>query len=276
MSQLTPELYWHCLLQLKSQGKEKPVVANDLPFPKLSAEIVQPWRAGQTFAVSGLLASAREDVAQIRIVHTDCNSKFYSDDHYARMRAKGYSDFATDSRLLPFRQGTDHTNELLFGLGAHAQAITPAVEDLLIMLCRRFHLCADELRNRYSDRPGIEITDEYDVQDIMRALLRLHFNDVRPEEWTPSYGGGSARMDFLLKTEQTVVETKKTRKTLTDRGLGSELLVDIGRYAAHPDCKRLVCFVFDPERWIRNPRGLEADLSGKRDNLTVQVIIAPG
>lgn len=44
------------------------------------------------------------------------------------------------------------------------------------------------------------LEDEYDVQDLPHALLLLYFDDVRAEEWTPSYAGKSARMDFLLKT----------------------------------------------------------------------------
>jgi REase_DpnII-MboI len=50
--------------------------------------------------------------------------------------------------------------------------------------------------------------DEYDVQDSLHALLKLHFDDVRREEWTPSYAGSQSRMDFLLKREKIVVETK--------------------------------------------------------------------
>jgi hypothetical protein len=40
------------------------------------------------------------------------------------------------------------------------------------------------------------VQDEYDVQDILKALLRVHFNDVRPEEPNPSIAGQSPRVDF--------------------------------------------------------------------------------
>lgn len=67
---------------------------------------------------------------------------------------------------------------------------------------------------RYDQRGTISVTDEYDVQDIFGALLKLHFTDVRPEEWTPSYACNASRMDFLLKPEQVVVEAKMTKKGL--------------------------------------------------------------
>ena len=82
-------------------------------------------------------------------------------------------------------------------------------------------------------------------------------------------------MDFLLKLEQIVIEAKKTRSGLGARELGEQLIVDIQKYKQHPDCRTLVCFVYDPEGRIANPRGIENDLSGDKDGLTVRVIIAP-
>ena len=77
---------------------------------------------------------------------------------------------------------------------------------LLEQICSRFHLIARQLRSRYAGRPTLDVQDEYDVQDLMHALLCLHFVDVRPEEYTPSYAGKASRMDFLLKQESIVVE----------------------------------------------------------------------
>jgi hypothetical protein len=119
------------------------------------------------------------------------------------------------------------------------------------------------LRQRYDNRETLDVQNEYDVQDLMHALLRLSLDDVRPEEWTPSYAGRAARMDFLLKSEEAVIETKMGRKGLTHEELGNELIVDIARYKAHSSCTILYCFVYDPDDIIRNPRGIEGDLSRK-------------
>jgi len=142
-------------------------------------------------------------------------------------------------------------------------------------LCLRFHSVVRQLRTRYNGRPAFDIDDEYDVQDLLHALLRLHFDDIRPEEWTPSYAGKSTRMDFLLKQERVVVEVKKTRKGLDAKRLGEELIIDMAHYRNHSDCQTLICFVYDPESRIANPAGLESDLSGNDPNLTVRVIITP-
>lgn len=142
-------------------------------------------------------------------------------------------------------------------------------------ICSRFHLCVRQLRERYNNRPTLDISDEYDVQDFLHSLLKIHFDDIRTEEWTPSYAGGSSRMDFLLKKEKIVIEVKKTRSGLGSKELGDQLLIDIGRYQKHTDCKVLLCFVYDPEGRISNSQGLEKDLTKEFEEIKVRVLIAP-
>jgi hypothetical protein len=142
-------------------------------------------------------------------------------------------------------------------------------------ICSRFHLVARQLRDRHDDRHTIDIQDEYDVQDLLHSLLKIFFDDIRPEEYTPSYAGKSSRMDFLLKGYDTVVEVKMTRKGLGAKEVGSQLIDDIVRYQKHQECKTLICFVYDPEGRCANPTGIENDLSGNKDDLEVKVIIIP-
>src|SRR5262249_20623618 len=73
-----------------------------------------------------------------------------------------------------------------------------------------FHRVALRLRTRRGQRPPVTIADEYDVQYVLGGLLASSFDDVRPEEWTPSYAGGASRVDFLLKNEAIAIETKMT------------------------------------------------------------------
>jgi hypothetical protein len=141
-------------------------------------------------------------------------------------------------------------------------------------LLTRFHLVAQQLKKRHGHRDSLWINDEYDVQDLLHALLRIDFDDIRPEEWAPSYAGGSARMDFLLKKEQVVIEVKKTRENLRDREIGEELIIDIAKYKHHPNCRTLICFVYDPDQHISNPVGLKRDLEAlTTDELAVAVYV---
>ncbi len=69
-------------------------------------------------------------------------------------------------------------------------------------LFNKFHKITRQLRKRHGGRDTLDVNDEYDVQDLLHALLHIYFNDIRPEEWTPSYAGGSRRVDFLLKKKK--------------------------------------------------------------------------
>lgn len=149
-----------------------------------------------------------------------------------------------------------------------------SVDDTLMLIFDRFHKVARQLRNRHEKRATLKIEDEYDVQDLLHALLQLYFNDIRAEEWTPSYAGKSARVDFLLKNEKTVIEIKKTRNGLEDKEIGDQLIIDVGRYKIHPDCEKLVCFVYDSEGRIGNPEGIMNDLNSQYGGFA-KVIIRP-
>jgi hypothetical protein len=146
---------------------------------------------------------------------------------------------------------------------------------LIMILCVRFHLFARQLLSRHNNRGSVEIKDEYDVQDLMHALLTLHFDDIRPEEWAPSYAGSSSRTDFLLKQEKIVIEIKMTRKNLNQKEVADQLIIDKERYRTHQDCQTLVCFVYDPENRCQNPVALENDLSEEGDRFRVFVVVAP-
>jgi hypothetical protein len=148
-------------------------------------------------------------------------------------------------------------------------------ESLVTTLCQRFHQFAHQLLDRYSNRETVRIIDEYDVQDLMHALLRFHFDDVRAEEVTPSVGGKSGRMDFLLKRERLVVETKMTRKSLGQREVGDELIIDMKRYRSHPDYRTLVCLVYDPGGYCHAPAALENDLTGVDGDFHTRVVVCP-
>lgn len=153
---------------------------------------------------------------------------------------------------------------------------TSKAEEVIRVLFLKFHHVVRQLRNRHSSRPTLDVEDEYDVQDLLQSLLKIHFNDIRPEENSPSYAGGSKRLDFLLKDEQIVIEVKKTRKDLNDRKIGEELMIDIVTYTAHQDCKQLFCFVYDPDGRINNPIGLENDLQKlSSEKLIVKVFVYP-
>lgn len=145
----------------------------------------------------------------------------------------------------------------------------------LVQIFKKIHVSALQLTKRHNKRTPFVIEDEYDVQDYLHAILKILFDDIRPEEYSPSYAGSSSKVDFLLKDEKTLVEVKYATSKLKDNKIGEQLIVDIERYKNHPDCKVLICFVYDPNFNIKNPYGLERDLSGVKDKINVKVFVYP-
>ena len=130
--------------------------------------------------------------------------------------------------------------------------------------------------NGLSDGAGsLDVADEYDVQDLLHGILRLHFDDVRPEEHTPSYGGSSSRVDFLLPKERIVVEAKMTRPNLGQKEVVDQLIIDATRYAQMDGVDTLICLVYDPSRRCANPKTVETDVEKSATRLAVRAVICP-
>lgn len=121
----------------------------------------------------------------------------------------------------------------------------------------------------------VEVANERDFQDVVEALLLALFDDVRREDPASQVAGGASRLDFQIPEIGVVIELKMTRDGLTDRKVGEELLIDAGRYPKHPDCRAILAVIFDPDRRLRNPRGLERDLSQTtREGVPMTCVVA--
>jgi hypothetical protein len=151
----------------------------------------------------------------------------------------------------------------------------PDPVELVKTLCYRFHSVARQLRLRGEYRGTLSVEDEIDVQDLLHALLRIQFEDIGTDEWTPSYSGGAPRTTFLLNDSRLAVIVKKTRPGLNAKDLTDQLRIDAERYRSHDRCTTLLCFIYDPEGRIGNPRGLETNLTSVSDSFAIDVLVAP-
>lgn len=237
----------------------------------------EKWYAASKQLVNQLLPDRSESFKEAYEEMRKWLTLYYSPttNDYEKVFQRIWQHFKSQIDIVSSLQDVIEINNLLEA-GNKSENLDEVPIEQIILILERFHKIARQLRSRYSERPTLEIEDEYDVQDLLHSLLRIYFNDIRAEEWTPSYAGGSSRMDFLLKNEQIVIEVKKTRQSLKDKEIGEQLLIDIGKYTAHPECKTLICFVYDPEGRVGNPRGLENDLNKmSKDELQVIAKIEP-
>ncbi|EOX3825076.1 Uncharacterised protein [Enterobacter cloacae] len=177
-------------------------------------------------------------------------------------------------RVLPLGQipSTDIPNEET--IQALQQPLMPAkVEVLLERLVKGLHRAMHPLTHRRRGSQPLTFDSEYDVQDLLHSLLRPWIQDIRPEEYTPSYAGSSTRMDFLLPVHELVLETKIVRDRSHAKKVGDELIIDIEHYRRHSRCKNLWCVIYDPNHYITNAPGLIADLEGVRNSKDGEVTV---
>jgi hypothetical protein len=82
-------------------------------------------------------------------------------------------------------------------------------------------------------------------------------------------------MDFLLKRQKIVVETKFMGAKLSQREVANQLTNDKNHYRQHPDCQILICFVYDPEYRCTNPAAIERDIGVDEESFRVKIIVSP-
>jgi hypothetical protein len=157
--------------------------------------------------------------------------------------------------------------------------LTPRIDDSplaqLRKVCVRFHAVVRQLRLRKDYRPTLEVDDIYDLQDLLCALLKMEFDEVGVDEWSPPYTDGGSRKTFLLDRDQIAFVAKKTGQGLTPKDLADQVSADAARYAARPKCTILFCFIYDPEGRIGSPTRLESDMTSVGDRCSVEVLVAP-
>ena len=165
------------------------------------------------------------------------------------------------------------------GTSEHARSsLKPtSIEELLNIIVNGLPRAMYPLVRRRKDSVALSFKSEYDIQDLLHALLRPWIADIRAEEFTPSYAGSTTRMDFLLPAHSLVIETKLVRDRAHAKKIGDELIIDIAHYRVHPKCEKLWCVIYDPDKLIANAGGLKNDLEGEnadsRGAVSVKVAI---
>ena len=113
--------------------------------------------------------------------------------------------------------------------------------NLIIQIMSNWSNMIASFEEHRKDITPIQVTNEYEMQYLLEGVLRLLFDDVRPETYTPNYANKSNRTDFLLPKERILIETKMTREGLNDIKLSEELIIDKEHYRKHPDVDVILC-----------------------------------
>ena len=236
-----PEKYWHCSVKIDAGPKnQQSSVVNDLSFGQAEMQIIRPWREGKPFTVSGLVVSDKSKVISIRLVQTQYSKDQYSQEHYARMEAAGIVDMATDARHLPFSKGTDFTHKLLF-----SELSTPPPDAdvaLLLRLCSRLQYAAKIVGTRSrKGKISYSITDEYDAQDLLHAIIRCYLKySVQEEPLGKVAATTSSRADIAIEELGTIIELKFVHGPSDQARILDEYAKDLVLYAKWPHLRTFI------------------------------------
>jgi hypothetical protein len=235
-----------------------------------------PWQSNRLFDLDSLVgARYGEQFAKHPKLLSLCslNGYFLSFFKAGRDEAKAFADgdFGLCERstaekahllasiLTDFRAGSLRTQNSVGSLHFASEPLD-AVR-VVLTIGDRFRYVERQLVRRHASRETLKVADEYDAQDLLKALLAIFFDDIRPEEVAPKVAGASSRVDFILPDYALALELKYARSSMTSATLGEELIVDRERYRSRKEIQHLICMVFDHEGQLDNPRGLERDLS---------------
>lgn len=147
--------------------------------------------------------------------------------------------------------------------------------NLIRKVCLRFHSVARQLRLRKDYRPTLEVDDDHDLQDLLCALLKVEFDEVATDEWTPPYTGGAPRTTLLVNRDQIAIVAKKTGPGVTTKELADQVAADSAYYRAQGRCSIVFCFMYDPEGRIGSPKRLETTLTSVSEHCRIEVLVAP-
>jgi hypothetical protein len=148
--------------------------------------------------------------------------------------------------------------------------------DFLDQIFDNFHSIALQLKTRKHNKPSFDISDEYDVQDLLQALMMPVYSDIRIDEPTPSFAGKFSKIDFALNGKHIAIEVKIASNTHIEDKISRELLEDIAHYGKNNDINLLICFIYDPNFDLKKRTQLTTDLEQlSTPKLQVRIVIRP-
>lgn len=136
--------------------------------------------------------------------------------------------------------------------------------NLVISILNTFPDVTSRLKYRRKGKVILEISDEYDVQDILYVMLKGAFSTLQYEDPTPKDGLISARADFIISDLGTYIETKYISEKGKEKDIQDECLLDIQKYGIQENCQKIVFFVYDPNKCIDNQFAFKASLEKNR------------
>ncbi len=145
---------------------------------------------------------------------------------------------------------------------------------VLLNILNSFSDVVSKLKYRRSGKHSLDIKDEYDVQDILYAMLKGMFPSLQYEDPGKKVGPSSSRADFTVADIGVFIETKYISEKGKEKIIHDECLADIQKYGKQAECQKIVFFVYDPQKCIDNQYAFKSGLGNNHviDGKNIEVI----
>ncbi|HEY4176591.1 MAG TPA: hypothetical protein VGM90_07160 [Kofleriaceae bacterium] len=244
-----PETYWHWYVG-EEFGWAIPL-ERDMTKTQLRERLIAPWASRVPFVVNGTVFADHNKIKQVKIVQTTNRSEHY---------------VANATSLMPsmavFNDGEDFTSE---ALGSAMAGKAPSAEvALLLTACSRLAHAAKPLERRRSGKQPLVIDDEYDVQDLLHAILRSYFKYTVAEEPLKKLANAkSTRVDFALEDLGVVVEVKYVHGPNDQQRIVTDFAEDVLFYEQWDPLKVFIYVVYRSSD-LQDPEALDKLSSSRK------------
>lgn len=140
-------------------------------------------------------------------------------------------------------------------------------QDIIETILNKFHKVVIEL--------DFKIQTENDVKKLLKALLGIHYNNIKSEEHVESYAGVSSRIDLYIKDINYGIEIKLAKNSINHEKIVEQINDDIKKYQKLSNCEKIYFFIYNPESLITNHVSLENELPSKEGNINITTIVNP-
>jgi hypothetical protein len=153
----------------------------------------------------------------------------------------------------------------------------PSISDtaLVLQICQRIQYSARILSNRTrKGKTPFLIEDEYDVQDLLQAVLKAYLKYSVQEDTLPKVASTkSSRADISIEDLGILIEVKYVRESGDQRRIFEEYSEDLELYSKWPYLKTIIFLIYNASI-LRDPEAFEKhsgpqERNGKRFNVKI-------
>lgn len=147
---------------------------------------------------------------------------------------------------------------------AGATRMTASTEiQLILQLCGRLNHSIKVLNRRRAGKQPFEITDEYDVQDLLQAILRAYFKYSISEEPISKLAGSSSRADFAIQDLGIIIEAKYVHGPNEQDRISKQFAEDVHSYSQWSHLAHFIYVIYGADD-LKDPELLD-QLAGPKE-----------